>query len=463
MPGEPGVRDAAPAAGMHPAPVAVLGGHDGRVAFWGVMFFTFVLFVAPQFIFPVLQPLRLALLSAVFAIVAWALDRLLRRQPLIEMGPVERLLLCFMALAVASVPFSLWPGGSVDVLVNQLVKSVLVFVLLANILNTMRRVKLLIWSMVLWSSLMAVIAVRDFATGNLELQGLRIAGYDSPLTNNPNDLALTLNLVLALAIGLCRATREAWLKLLLVAAMGVMTAGVVASFSRGGFLTLVTIALVSLVKETRRRGGAMVALAVPVVLVALFFLFPQGYGDRLHGIVDPQYDPTGSSTSRWEGLVLAFRLVLERPLLGLGLGQHGLKFVENGLGWTGVHNVFLEIGADLGVPALVVYLLILRQVFVAARWCQRQADGAPGAIEQRALAGGVETGLWGYVTGALFHPVPYHFYFFYLAGFAMALQSMAKRTSATRGTAPTGGRSATRWWERAPAVPAPSGSEVRDA
>src|SRR5262249_26029067 len=127
------------------------------------------------------------------------------------------------------------------------------------------------------------------------------------------------------------------------------------------------------------------------------------------------------------------------------------KFVESALGWTGVHNVFLEIGADLGVPALVVYLLILRKVFVAVRWCQRQPNGTPGASEERALAGGVETALWGYVTGALFHPVSYHFYFFYLAGFAVALQSMAKRVLPTCGTAPTGGRSAPQWRERSSA------------
>src|SRR3989442_476191 len=207
------------------------------------------------------------------------------------------------------------------------------------------------------------------------------------------------------------------------------------------------------------------------MLVALFLL-PQGYGDRLHGIFDPQFDPVGSSTARREGLAMAFGLVPEHPLLGLGLGQHGLKFVENGLGWTRVHNVFLEIGADLGVPALIVYLLIVRQVLVAARGCQVQPDGAPGASEERALAGGGETALWGDVTGALFHPVSYHFYFFYLAGFAVALHSMAKRTSATRGTVPTGGRSAQRWWERRaagqPGRPsragtAPVGIEVRDA
>src|SRR2546425_6369907 len=146
MPGEPGLRSAALAASVRPAPVAALGERGGGVAFWGMMFFTFVLFVGPQFIFPVLQPLRLAMLSAVFAIVAWALDRLTRGQPLIEMGPVERLLLCFIALAVSSVPFSLWPGGSLDVLVNQLVKSALVFVLLAHTLSTARRGKAPVWA-----------------------------------------------------------------------------------------------------------------------------------------------------------------------------------------------------------------------------------------------------------------------------------------------------------------------------
>ena len=52
------------------------------VPFWALMCFSFVLLIAPQEIFPVLAPLRIALLAAFVAIITYLLDRFRRRQSL---------------------------------------------------------------------------------------------------------------------------------------------------------------------------------------------------------------------------------------------------------------------------------------------------------------------------------------------------------------------------------------------
>jgi hypothetical protein len=392
------------------------------------MWFTFVLFVAPQFIFPALQTLRPAMVSAGLAIVVYMADCLVRRKPLTVWVPAIRLILMFFVLAAASIPFSRWPGGSFDALVNELLKSVLIFIILANTLNTVRRIKLMIGSMVAWSIIMSWTAVREFSGGNLLLGGIRIYGYSSPLAANPNDLALTLNLVLALATGLYYAIRNPLSKLFLFGGMALLVSGVVSSFSRGGFLTLVSMLSVFLIKRVRERGAVGLWLVL-VPLLAISFL-PEGYSNRVYSTFDSTLDPTGSADARWDGMVLGWNLMLENPIAGLGLQMHGLALPEQGLGWSSVHNVFLQIGADLGIPALLVYLAAIWHIFKGMRQSLTRLKGLPDARELLALGHGIEVALVGFMVGASFHPVAYHFYFFYLAGFAVAFQEVAKRLGA---------------------------------
>lgn len=398
---------------------------ESALPFWCLMFFTFIVLVGPQFLFPVLQPLHLAKVAAGLAIAVYVFDRLAQRRPLTVNVPAVRLILWFVLLATLSIPLSHWPGGSLDLLLTSFSKSLAIFFLLANTVNTVRRMKLMIGSMAMWGVILSVAAIRDFWVGNFGLAGLRIASFYSALTTNANDLALTLNLILALVIGLYAAINNPFLKLFLLAAMGLSAAGVIVSFSRGGFLTLVAILLVPLIKQVREGRLAPLAGFVVVVL-AVPFLFPEGYGDRLYSILDFGYDPTGSARARWQTLGIAVSIIIENPLFGVGFGQDHLAIGEQGGGWTETHNAFLQVGADLGVPGLLVHLLLIWQVFKGVRQPRKELEGLPQGRELLALRNGIQIALLAYVVAAFFHPVPYHFYFYYIAGLAIAFQEMTR-------------------------------------
>lgn len=274
-------------------------------------------------------------------------------------------------------------------------------------------------------------ALRDFSQGNLALGGVRIHGYDSPLAANPNDLALILNLVLALLIGLYYAKPRGALKWVVLTAIALSAASVVVTFSRGGFLTLLAIAVMVLIKRIRERGPAVLGLALVVLLVSLPLL-PQGYFARVYTIVDTKADVTGSAEARWEAMALAWNTIRHHPILGVGLKMHILDIVDQAghWQWTGAHNVYLEIGADLGLPALALYLLAVWQLFKGIRGSMRGLRGVSGTQELVALGSGIRTALAAFCVAAFFHPVAYHFHFFYIAGLAVAFSEMARRVRA---------------------------------
>jgi O-antigen ligase len=135
-------------------------------------------------------------------------------------------------------------------------------------------------------------------------------------------------------------------------------------------------------------------------------------------------DRTGSAQARWEDTKAAVAYVIENPILGAGIGQDILALNEvRGLRWRSVHNVFLQYGVDLGLPGMILFTLVLAYCLQAAYRVEHARFVNGGDVP--ALAAGVRVSLVAFTAAAFFHPAGYHFYFFYIAGLAVALKLIA--------------------------------------
>lgn len=401
---------------------------ENAVPFWCLMFFTFVLFLSPQSILPSLAPLRLAMASAGLAAVAYLLNRMGNRRPLTVSTPEVHLVSWFALLAVMSIPLSLSPSGSLQYFVDTFVKSVIIFFLIANLLQTVGRLKLLIGFIALSGFIIATTALRNFAAGHmLPHDPGRIWGYPSPQALNPDGLGLVLNVMVPLTVGLYLATQRRPVKVLLAMGMTIMVGGIIASFSRAAFLALALTFLAFLAKLARVRGSRALVPAAALAVLGML-LAPAGYADRLYSIVDWKYDRVGSASRRWEEVQVASTFLLENPLIGAGLGMETLAYVDKGLGygWK-THNIFLQVGADLALPGLLVYVLLFVQVVRGLRQTQRSLGPVPQAREVVAIATGLELAVYSYLVCAFFLPFAYDWTIYYLAGMAAAIRGIGAR------------------------------------
>ena len=405
------------------------GGDDGygHASFRGLLAFLAVLMLSPQTVFPVLQPLRLAFVSVGFALAAYLLQRLAAREPLIVMGPAIRYVALLVAWAILTVPMSYWPGGSVSFLLDLYFKTVIVFLLLAHVVDTESRLRTIAWAMTLFAIPLAFTGVSNYLGGEFAGGNGRILGYQAPLTTNPNDLALTLNIILPLAIGLFLDAERVLVKCVLLAAIALSVAGVIVTFSRAGFLALAVIGMIYAWKLVWRGRTGLVAAVVVVVLGAAAFL-PGHYWHRLATITDIQEDRSGSAQERWSDAKVALKYAASHPLVGAGVGQGALAMNEQrGARWLNVHNVYLQYAVELGLPGLVLFLLLFRASLRSALLAQRIAAyaRASGLFH---LSESVRVSLLAFVVAAMFHPAAYQFWFYLLAGLALAAQSITTRT-----------------------------------
>jgi O-antigen ligase len=125
---------------------------------------------------------------------------------------------------------------------------------------------------------------------------------------------------------------------------------------------------------------------------------------------------------------IAADYVMQVPIVGAGLGMNVLVLNElRGPEWTQVHNAYLEYGMDLGVPGLLLFLALFATVTVGAGRAARALSRHPSLAPSAEIARAVQISLLAFAVAALFYPVGYHFYFYYLAGLAVAVQRLSAR------------------------------------
>lgn len=403
-------------------PQAVPVAATGPFAFRALLFLTFIVVLAPQAYLAALQPLRIAFVTAGVAILAYIAQRISARRALLDMGPEMKLVACLAAWAVLTLPWSYWPGGSLAFLVGTFAKTLVLFVLLAQVVDNAARLKTMAWALALMGVPLALVAVRNFLTGGAQA---RIIGYDAPLTANPNDLALMLNLMLPMAIALFLSARRLGMRLLLGGTICLLAGAIVLTFSRSGFLVLAVIATIYLWKLFRRGQGGLAALALAVMLGSIPFL-PSTYLDRLGTIVNIAADTSGSAQERWADTMAATSFVASNPVVGAGIGQSALAMNETrGAAWLRVHNVYLEYGVDLGLPGLILFVLLLVSCLRATGIALRSPLARDGPEAFRDIVEAIRVSLIAFAVAAPFYPAAYHFYFYMFAGLAIAARSIA--------------------------------------
>lgn len=401
------------------------------VAFRALVAFTAILLLSPQAFIPALEPLRIAFLAAGLAIGAHLFDRIVRRHSAPPVNIEIVLALLLVSWAVLTLPMSYWAGGSVEILTNQYLKAVAFFWLVGTLATSGPRMRTLAWTLVLCAIPLAAAGIRNYFSGELLSTGVpglkRIYGYmgASGLTANPNDLALMLNLIIPIAGALVFDSTRAGLKAVAALSALVSIAAVVLTFSRAGFLTLAATGVMLFVVLVRRKSPGAAGLLLLVALAAPI-LMPAGYLDRLSTITNIESDRTGSAQGRWQDFIVAAEVIAKHPITGVGVGNDMIALNEQRGGvdtWRSVHNAYLQYGVDLGLPGLLLFVWLHALCFRSARAIERRAARDPRLAHLGHLAAGIQISLAAFFVAAMFHPIAYQFYFFTIAGLAVALKN----------------------------------------
>lgn len=414
-----GARGEQSADPMHPRATIPLPGRHGA-AFAGVYLFTLFLYARPNDLFPFLGSFPLVKIIAISGMVIYITSKLSAGERLTVRSIELLMLLVIATMGMLLMPLAVSPQDSSDMLTDSFLKTVVIFTLMINLLDSRQRL-LSIWKLVVvCGAMLGLGAIKSYAKGEFTMQGLRIEGLVGGIFGNPNDLATALDLLLPLAVVLAMLGKGA-ARLLYLFFAAVMTIGVMVTFSRGGFLGLLALSGVLLWKLGRGRRLKTLVLT-GLVCGVLFAVLPGGYGNRMATIFSIDEDKTGSAQERHALMELAASIAIRRPIIGIGMGNfHIYSYHEKE-----AHNAYLQIAAELGIIGLLAYLiLIVAPLRSLARIEDRTVNAASGKDrEMYLLSIGLQAAFVAYIVCSFFSSIQYLWYLYYTAAYAVALRQI---------------------------------------
>lgn len=394
-------------------------GHS--LSFFCLFLFSIVLYFRPYELIPALSSLTsMAFYIGVITLAVYAITQLAVEGNLTARPREINLALLLGVAALLSIPLAVSPGEAWTTFSELLVKALLIFIVIVNVVRTERRLYLLIGLALVVSVYLSITAFQDyragaFAMGNIENHNLRIAGRIGGLFGNPNDLALHLITMAPLAVGLALAKRGMFRKIVYIGAAVLMVAAIVVTFSRGAFIALVVVSFV-LVRKLGRDNRATATAGFVLAVLLFFAVAPGSYAGRLSTIFDSASDLTGSSSQRNQILKRSIFVTLRYPLFGVGLGNfHHKSFQE-----LGTHNAYTQVGAEMGIPAMVLYIMFLVYPYKRLKEIEKETYGQNKRFYY--LSVGLQASLLGYMVASFFAAVAYQWYVYYLVGYAIALR-----------------------------------------
>lgn len=400
------------------------------VTYAALFLFTIILYLRPAELWPSPFTASIAYVVGVMTLIIFLVTQVGLEGNLTARPREVNLVLLLCLLGILTTPFAIDPALAWETFSGAFIRCVLIFIVMVNAVRTTGRLRGLLWVALLAGIVLSVKAVGDYRSGNLTVEGYRVGGTGEGIFGNPNDLSLFLATMVPVAVALGLGARSVAVKLFYAAAALMMAGAIMVTFSRGGFLGMAAALLVMAWKVGRRNrlGVALLVLTGGVLLLALA---PGNYGLRLLSIFVPGLDPVGSSGARQEILYRSIWTTLVNPLLGVGMGNFPLVSFRNLVS----HNSYTQVSAEMGLPALVVYVLFLLRPLKGLFRIERAEFDARRESRYYYLAAGLQASLIGYIVSSFFASVAYLWYVYYVVGYAVCLRRIYESDEAGRAEA----------------------------
>src|SRR5216684_2029366 len=395
-------------------------------AYGWLLFFMVIYLARPEDWIPGLSAVPLAKIAGILAFIALVFAIGKARQ---RLAPEVICLILLCGQLWLTVPFSpVWRGGAFQG-VSDFSKVVVIVLVMVLSVRTVLRLRYVI---LIQAASVAVLAAVSVWKGRY-FQG-RLVG-DSSTFGNSNDLALIIVVSLPLCLVFLFRSRSRLRKAAWAAAMLVMTYAVFRTSSRAGLISLTIatgICLWEFAVKGRRRYLLVVVGVVGVVFMVYFGsgvmsrLGSSAQSDNSGGVGAASADEVSAAQSteqRRALLIQSLKVTAQHPLFGVGPGNFS---VVSG-NWHVTHNSYTQMSSEGGVPALVLYVLILWNGFVNLRSTKRLSGTG---LELKMFASGLRASLAAFVVGAVFASVAYQFFTYFLVFYTTVLYQIARRKCA---------------------------------
>ncbi|MDP9053819.1 MAG: O-antigen ligase family protein, partial [Acidobacteriota bacterium] len=346
--------------------------------------FLMLLYANTPFLLPQLEVLRPAKIVAVMALIALLSETVFGSRSFDFAMPEGIWLIVFMGAAALSCITALWPGFAFTA-VNEMLKMALVFFFLVNCLTSEKKVRGVMWVMMIGGLFPALGTLHNYKIQNLNEGRAAWVGIFA----NPNEVAYSLVVLLPLAAYL--AYKSGWLARVFLAGISLLfIAATFVTFSRGGLIGMV--AVVEFFALRKKKIWLQIAIGV---MVAGGAILAQHYWSR-----GQDFSSLNNDLSFQQRIITSqagIRMLIDHPALGVGIACSVVAwplYAPQGVYTRGAlitHNTFVQVFGETGLLGGIPFLFFLG---TGLRSLRRNTAGT--AVNDLGMA--IEAAIWGFVV-----------------------------------------------------------------
>lgn len=179
---------------------------------------------------------------------------------------------------------------------------------------------------------------------------------------NPNQLAFSLILPVAVCLEMVLINRDKVVKILLGGALALIVFGIIATGSRGGLLGASMVFLVNIFSRKKKMSVSMVLLLIATGIAPFL---PAFFMQRMETAIS-----TGGA-GRMTIWYVGFHALKEFWLMGAGLNNFPkaydmfIYYAPVGATWgRASHNIFLEVAVELGIVGMILFVWTLWKFYL---------------------------------------------------------------------------------------------------
>jgi O-antigen ligase len=338
-----------------------------------------------------------------------------------------------------------WTGLGVFVAISRLgtvhalfylFKAALFYFYIINNVTTKRKLKAIVNMLIIGLAFQSAIGLaqkvlgRSLGLGFLgEVQGrfwFELARVRGTL-GFPNQFGAYLIMIIPLVASLFIFSRKTLIRLLYAVVVIISLLSLFYTMSRSSwFGMIVAVIVMFIILMTRRRLDGRVIGSLIVVAVVIAFI-AYSFWD----VINLRFSTGGTGENRMLMIRIAIPIILSHPILGVGLSNYAYYSYSKFEFWKPVHNEYLRLAAEIGIPGLIFFLIF---IFFIYREAFRNIKLKDPYLKSVSL--GIIGGHTAILCAIFFGPMLQHyrqiFLFWLLAGLAVALKRIAKNEWALR-------------------------------
>jgi len=300
-------------------------------------------------------------------------------------------------------------------------KKACIFIMILLFINSTKKLKTIMFFIVLLSSFIAYQAIAQFISGGVGFagqdfyhsgEGLRTAWVG--LWNGSNITALLLNVSIPFAIEFAFGPYPFYWRMFNIVLTACLIGGVYTTNSRGGFVTLLAILFIYPIVRLKKKKSAII-IGVFLSVALLLFMAPSRLGQ-----FSTDEESAHIRTRLWGNAMDMFK---ENPILGIGGG----RFIEENGRNMMAHSNFMQTLAEIGSIGIFIWVGLIYFSFKGLYWVYKLKT-VPGTNEEtfKSLARALLVSMLGFNICTLFITMNIDLFYLLIGLCAAAINIMNK-------------------------------------